>query len=393
MPCARSTLSQPVPARSGHSSRVRPVAHDDLVAVALQERPIELAVAARGDIKQDQAKLLVIGATPFQCWCPTCCRSPLDASAERPATRCGTLSGPHGGRPWPCSRFATSTIHGHDVAYRLAGEGETILLDPRDGGELAHMARGDARACASIIGCWRPTSSVTEPRERKRRTTRSARTPSMLRDLMDRLGIDRATVVGQSLGGGVAMQFAYQFPERCDRLVLVSSGGLGRDVSLILRALSLPGAESCCGLVTPAFVRELGNALSAWLCDQGVRPGGWPRCGAPTPRSATPRADGLLPNPPVGRRPRRSSSQRNRPPLSRRGDADVDHLGRRRSDHPGRPRRSAHAAMPGSRLEILEGVGHFPQSEAPKRFVEVLSDFVDSTAADADRDRTAARRA
>ena len=74
---------------------------------------------------------------------------------------------------------------------------------------------------------------------------------SVLRDLMDRLGIDRATVVGQSLGGGVAMQLAYQYPDRCERLVLVASGGLGREVSIILRALSLPGAELVLPIVTP----------------------------------------------------------------------------------------------------------------------------------------------
>src|SRR6185436_15596878 len=64
-----------------------------------------------------------------------------------------------------------------------------------------------------------------------------------LRDLLGVLGHERVTVVGHSLGGGIAMQLAYQFPELCERLVLVSSGGLGREVSLLLRALSAPGAE------------------------------------------------------------------------------------------------------------------------------------------------------
>ena len=66
---------------------------------------------------------------------------------------------------------------------------------------------------------------------------------STLRDLLDHLGYDRAVLVGHSLGGGVAMQFAYQFPERCAALVLVASGGLGPETNALLRAASLPGAE------------------------------------------------------------------------------------------------------------------------------------------------------
>src|SRR6185503_10438988 len=63
-----------------------------------------------------------------------------------------------------------------------------------------------------------------------------------LRDLLDELGVTRATIVGQSLGGGVAMQFVYQHPDYCQRLVLISSGGLGPDVGWTLRLLSAPGA-------------------------------------------------------------------------------------------------------------------------------------------------------
>ena len=75
---------------------------------------------------------------------------------------------------------------------------------------------------------------------------------SLLRDLLVALGHERATVVGQSLGGGIAMQFAYQFPERCERLVLVGSGGLGEEVSPLLRVLTLPGSE----YVLPARVQQ-----------------------------------------------------------------------------------------------------------------------------------------
>ena len=65
-----------------------------------------------------------------------------------------------------------------------------------------------------------------------------------IRDLLAVIGVDRATIVGHSLGGGVAMQFFYQFPQRTERMVLVSSGGLGREVSPMLRGAALPGAAA-----------------------------------------------------------------------------------------------------------------------------------------------------
>lgn len=65
---------------------------------------------------------------------------------------------------------------------------------------------------------------------------------SAMRDLLVGLGHARASVVGHSLGGGVALQFAYQFPQRTDRLMLISSGGLGAEVTPMLRAATLPGA-------------------------------------------------------------------------------------------------------------------------------------------------------
>ncbi len=272
-------------------------------------------------------------------------------------------------------------IHGHDIAYRLAGEGETILL--------IHGMAGSSSTWREVMPGLAEHHRVLAPDLLGHGASGRAATDyslgahaSMLRDLMDRLGIDRATVVGQSLGGGVAMQLAYQYPDRCERLVLVSSGGLGREVSIILRALSLPGAELVLPILTPAFVRKLGNALSAWLWDRGVRSGrvaemwgAYASLGDPATRRAffrTLRAVVDVGGQTVSATDRLYLAEVT-PTLILWGDADpiipVDHA------------RAAHAAMPGSRLEIFKGVGHFPQSEAPKRFVEVLSDFVDSTPA------------
>jgi pimeloyl-ACP methyl ester carboxylesterase len=65
-----------------------------------------------------------------------------------------------------------------------------------------------------------------------------------LRDLMVVLGYSSTSVAGHSLGGGIALQFAYQFPSRIRRLLLISSGGLGPELSVLLRAATLPGAAT-----------------------------------------------------------------------------------------------------------------------------------------------------
>ena len=100
---------------------------------------------------------------------------------------------------------------------------------------------------------------------------------SILRDLLEHLGVERVTVVGHSLGGGVAMQFSHQYPEYCERIVLVDSGGLGREVSVALRA------ATCRGRIRAADHREHQGAMPArrwarcWAgcrCDPGRR---WPR--------------------------------------------------------------------------------------------------------------------
>src|SRR5205807_4432731 len=96
---------------------------------------------------------------------------------------------------------------------------------------------------------------------------------SGLRDLLVALGHDRATFVGHSLGGGVAMQAAYQFPERCERLVLVDSGGLGRDVSMLLRAATLPGSELVLPLLAASRLLDAGRLAGSLLGRVGLRAG------------------------------------------------------------------------------------------------------------------------
>jgi len=207
----------------------------------------------------------------------------------------------------------------------------------------------------------------------------------LLRDLLVALGHDAVTVVGQSLGGGVAMQVAYQYPERCERLVLVSSGGLGREVSPLLRLLSLPGSEAVLRLAcAPPLQEALGSAgdvAGRVAARAGLHPAPYVaelwRSYASLGDAATRRAFLRTLRAVVGFGGQ-AVSARNRlhlaeevPTLIVWGDADpiipVDHA------------LAAHHSIPGSRLEIFEGAGHYPHCEAPVRFAELLAEFVEGT--------------
>ena len=211
-------------------------------------------------------------------------------------------------------------------------------------------------------------------------TTRWAASPPALRDLLLALGHERATLVGHSLGGGIAMQFSYQFPEMVERLVLVSSGGLGPEVSPVLRAAALPGADLFIA-ATAGTGQKSAGAIGRGLSAVGMKPAadvaevarGYASLAEPRPPQGLPR------HPARGRRHRGPAGRRRRPPLPGRGAAGADRLGRPRPDHPGRPRRRRPRALPGSKLEIFEGVGHMPQIEQPGRFVAVLERFLAET--------------
>jgi len=204
---------------------------------------------------------------------------------------------------------------------------------------------------------------------------------SALRDLLSILDIERVTVVGQSFGGGVAMQFSYQYPENCDRLVLVGSGGLGREVNWLLRFLATPGVEYALPIFFPSFVRDRGNDIVGLLHRAGFRNARavemWRAYASLTEsesRKAFVRTLRAVVDPggqSVSAMDRLYLSAR-MPTLIIWGDRDniipVSHA------------YAAHDAILESRLEIIQGAGHFPHVEEPLRFVEILSEFIDSTA-------------
>ena len=204
---------------------------------------------------------------------------------------------------------------------------------------------------------------------------------SGVRDLMVTLGHESATFVGHSLGGGIVMQLAYQFPERCERLVLVDSGGLGREVSFLLRAATLPFSEVVLPLLASTRLLDAGRAVSRMFGRIGLHAGtdmaelgrGHASLSDPEARSAFINTLRTIVDP---RGQRVNASDRlylaeNIPFLLVWGARDpiipVEHgLG-------------AHELVPTSRLEIFEDAGHFPHMDDPQRFLDVLLDFIDST--------------
>ncbi len=265
------------------------------------------------------------------------------------------------------------------MAFRRAGHGPAILL--------VHGIAGSSRTWEQVLPLLAHRYTVVAPDLVGHGD--SAKPPgdyslgahaSSLRDLLSVLGIERATIVGQSFGGGVAMQFSYQFPEKCDRLVLVGSGGLGREVSWVLRLLTLPGFEYALPVLFPSFVRNLGNDLMQFFHRAGFRHAraleGWRAYASLTEsenRMAFVRTLRSVVDPggqSVNAMDRIYLAARI-PTLIVWGDRDniipVSHA------------HAAHEAVAGSRLEIMEGAGHFCHVEEPVRFVEILSDFMQST--------------
>jgi pimeloyl-ACP methyl ester carboxylesterase len=204
---------------------------------------------------------------------------------------------------------------------------------------------------------------------------------SGLRDLLVALDVERATVVGHSLGGGVAMQFAYQFPERLDRLVLVDSGGLGGEVALALRAATLPGSEYVLPVMFSGPVRGVGALTGGVLGKLGLKANadvrglveGFESLGDASARRAFVQTARSVIDP-MGQR----VDARDRLYLSANVPTLVVWGGKDRII-PVAHGRGAHEAMPGSRFEVFDNAGHFPFNDDPARFVALLKDFISTT--------------
>ena len=152
------------------------------------------------------------------------------------------------------------TLHGRRVIYRIAGSGPPVVLIHGMLNSSSHwqsvameLARDHTVIAPDLIG----HGDSAAPRGDYSLGAHAA----SIRDLLAAIGIDRASIVGHSLGGGVAMQFFYQFPQRVERLVLISSGGLGREVSPMLRSAALPGVSALLSLtIQPRVLSALAGA-------------------------------------------------------------------------------------------------------------------------------------
>jgi len=273
-----------------------------------------------------------------------------------------------------------TTLHGYRRAFVRAGSGPVVLLihgigDSSDTWRpvLDDLARDHTVIAPDLLGHGRS--------EKPRADYSVAAYANGMRDLLGVLEIDRVTVVGHSLGGGVAAQFAYQFPDRCERLVLVGSGGVGRTVSPLLRMATVPGAELMMPLFALAPVKMLSRMTAEVLRHFDTALG----------RDAEEvlAVFDALPDTSA----RRAILRTLRSGVDWRGQVitmlDRAYLaegiptlliwGRRDAIIPLGHGRLAHAAMPGSRLEIFDEAGHFPHHFAPERFSEVVVDFMSHT--------------
>ena len=286
----------------------------------------------------------------------------------------------------------TATVHGRSVSYLEAGEGPVLLL--------IHGMAGNCDNWREVVEPLAHRHTVIAPDFPGHGASAAGggdysigALAAGLRDLLLALGHERATLVGHSLGGGVAMQLAYQFPEMAERLVLVSSGGLGPEVSPVLRAAALPGADLFIS-ATAGVGQRVGSALGRGLAAIGLRPNadlaevarGYASLGDPERRAAF---LGTL-HAVVGTGGQRVAA------TDRLYLAEEMPLlivwGARDSIIPVRHGEDAHLAVPGSRLEIFDDVGHMPQLEAPGRFIAVLERFLRETEpARFDRDQWRAR--
>lgn len=273
-----------------------------------------------------------------------------------------------------------ATIHGRRVAYRVAGDGPAVVL--------IHGMAGTSETWLPIMPRLTGSGTILAPDLPGHGASANpsgdyslGALAASIRDLLVTLGHNRATIVGHSLGGGVAMQFAYQFPERCERLALVSSGGLGREVSRLLRALALPGSEYLLAVGCAPRVVDAGTAVVGWLGKLGLRP---------VPAAA----DVWRSYSSLGNREARAAFIRTLRTVVDVGGQRVsarDRLyltagmptlivwGDRDPFIPVAHAHAAHEAMPGSRLEIFDGSGHYPHCDAPERFAALIAEFIGST--------------
>jgi pimeloyl-ACP methyl ester carboxylesterase len=276
----------------------------------------------------------------------------------------------------------TRVVHGHKRAFVRAGSGPALLL--------LHGIGNSCQTWAGVIDRLAESHTVIAPdllghgnSDKPRGDYSIAAYANGMRDLLSVLDIEQATVVGHSLGGGIALQFAYQFPERCQRLALVGSGGLGPELSAGLRAATLPGAE----VVLTALTGVSGPLrLGFQVMDRVGHAAGWRRV-----RDLAEAGDALLALKDI--EARRAFLRTLRGVADARGQAvtALDRLyladaipmlviwGSRDPIVPAQHAETVRAEVPSARIEVFPGAGHWPHLDEPGRFCDALLDFIATT--------------
>lgn len=272
-------------------------------------------------------------------------------------------------------------VHGYRRAYRRVGQGPALLL--------IHGLGCDSSTWDDVIDALAERFTVIAPdllghgeSDKPDADYSVGGYANGMRDLLTVLGVDKVTVVGHSFGGGVAMQFAYQFPERTERVVLVASGGLGREVSPLIRALTLPGSPLALRVLTARPWRPVVKRGLESLSLVGVA--------ATRDLGEVAKIYETLADPASRRALRRLTSN----VLDWRGQyvtmTDRTYLAQLmpvlvlwgRQDHVIPVSHADHAAAHSlSDVRVLEDAGHFPHRDHPRTFVRMVTQFVDDNPA------------
>ena len=276
----------------------------------------------------------------------------------------------------PC----TVTLHSHELSYLDSGTGPAVLF--------IHGILGSQRQWAHLIDRLDDNHRVIVPdlvghgeSDKPLGDYSLGSHAGTLRDLLDHLGIDRVTLVGHSLGGGIAMQFFYLFPERVDRLALVASGGLGREVNPLLRSATLPGAEQVLSVLASGWVLTRARAAGRAASRVGWKPGSditaiWQGFASLADRAS-----------------RRAFLATTRAVIDPGGQSvsAYDYLpdavpvptllvwGSRDRMIPASHAITAQKSIPNCRVELFDKAGHFPHLDDPDRFADLLRDFIATT--------------
>ena len=272
------------------------------------------------------------------------------------------------------------TIHGYRRAFIKTGSGPAILL--------IHGIGDSADSWLDVIPDLGRDHTVIAPdllghghSDKPRADYSIAGYANAMRDLLAVLDIDRVTVIGHSLGGGVAMQFAYQFPERCERICLVSTGGVAHEVTHLLRFASAPNADLVLPLLGSPGVRLLGRLtfglLKALNTDLGLDAEHLMRVFEALPDASSRLAFIRTLRAAVDWKGQ-AITMLDRCYLTR-GMPTLLIWGARDAVIPVAHGHKAHGAMPGSRLEVFADTGHFPHRDEPERFLKLFREFYEGT--------------